>query len=174
MDKVFSIHQPMKSGFAEVETKTYKMLIGKSGKRWLISTNHNSADNIYVEGGPNSDGFGGATLHFTLESGEVISLKGPWHSNSDSLLDDTGYDATDQHLTQGIISLNTKHNYENDWNKVLYIDVLHYDEQPVIGRFSRIKEMANEFAKKFKSNIYYAEISNGGGSSGMIDYSKII
>jgi hypothetical protein len=72
--------------------RKYKMLTGKSGKRWFIAIQPNEGDNVYCEGGPGSDGFGGREIAFTLDSGEVVKVIGPWHSNSGALLADTGYD----------------------------------------------------------------------------------
>ena len=160
----FSIHGPMKCGSYEAEKRIYKLLIGKSGKRWLVSVQTNEADNIYVEGNKNSDGFGGRTLNFELENGEKLDLKGPWHSNSTALFEDTGYDIRNKHLTFGVIALDRKY---ISYNKPdIYIDVLYKDEDFVVGEFERIEKMAQEFSNKLNKKVAYGVKSWGGGSSG--------
>ena len=163
MNIKFSIHGPMKSGIGEQSIRTYKKIVGKSGT-WLISIQDNEADNIYFasNSGKRSDGFGGATLEFVLENGQIEEVQGPWHSNSDSLYSDTGYDVRDKHLTRGIIAKDIKRgpNWEDE-----YIDVLHYDEVPVIGKYKRIEDLAQELANEHNCRVYYAMKSSGGGNA---------
>ena len=64
--------QPMSCSSYEAEKRRYKKVIGKSGRVWLYAIQDNPADNIYVSGGENSDGFGGRTLSFTLEDGTNV------------------------------------------------------------------------------------------------------
>ena len=164
----FSIHQGMISGQYEQSIRKYKRLTGKKGI-WYVAIQDNPADNIYFcnKRSGYSKGFGGATLHFELEDGTKEKVQGPWHSNSDALYGDTGYDIRDKCLTQGIIAKIRKpgENYEN-----IYEDVLHYDEEPVLGTFSRIRDLATELVKEHKCKLYYAVVSKGGGSSHFIDY----
>lgn len=163
MEKRFNISQGMICGSAEAEKRTYKLLKGKSGKKWLIACQANEADNIYVEGEKDSDGFGGRVLNFLLKNGKTISLKGPWHSNSDSLFNDTGYDVRNKCFTQGIIALKIK---ESDYYKgTLYSDILFEDQKATLGKYNRIENKAQEFANKLNKKIHYAVISKGGGSS---------
>lgn len=159
----------MVCGRSEAEQRKYNLRIGKSGKRWLIADQINEADNIYVEGNKNSDGFGGRTLDFTLVSGEIISLKGPWHSNSDSLYLDTEYDCRDKHYTCGVVALNR----ESDWRKGdKYIDILYKDEGYTLGEFNRIKKIAQKIANKINKGVYYYSQSMGGSISSFIEPEK--
>jgi len=166
----FSIHQGMKSGQYEQSIRKYKKIQGTSGT-WYVAIQDNIADNIYVDShDPKSQGFGGATLEFQLEDGTTEQVKGPWHSNSNALFNDTGYDVRDKSLTRGIVAKSM--NYDKSDFIPIYTDVLHYDEQPVIGNFYRIQKIAEKFSKELKCNIYYAVISSGGGSSSWVEYKE--
>jgi hypothetical protein len=164
--KQFSIHQGIKSGQAEQAVRKYKKIVGKTGV-WYVSIQENEGDNIYYSknNGKYSDGFGGSTLSFELEDGTVDHVQGPWHSNSGGLLLDTGYDATHKHLTRGIVALDLLP-VKGDFWKTQHEQVLHFDEEPVIGDYSRIEIMAQDFANKLGKPVYYAVVSTGGGHSG--------
>lgn len=161
----FSTYGPMISGQGELESRVYKKIIGKRGI-WYIAIQENAADNVYFcsKEDTNSSGFGGATLTFKMEDGTEEQAKGPWHSNSDSLFADTGYDIRDKYFTRGIVAKN--HEYAKDmYQPDIYTDVLHYDDVPVLGEFHRIEKIAQEFADNLNCTIYYAVKSSGGGSS---------
>jgi hypothetical protein len=76
----------------------------------------------------------------------------------------TGYDATEKHQTQGIISKERIHG-KGGYSADLYKDVLHYDEKPVIGKHQRIEELAQQYANDLGIIVYYAYVSSGGGCS---------
>lgn len=160
----FGISGPMTCASSEAEERTYKLLVGKSGDRWLIAIQPNPADNVYVEGGPNSDGFAGRTIEFLIEDGTRIKLRGPWKSNSDDLFKDTGYDIRNKHLTIGICALECEFDYRKG---NLYKGVLHKDSDWVIGEYERINKIAQALADKHGKPIYRAYRSQGGGYSGM-------
>jgi len=100
--------QPMRCSSYEAEQRRYKKIIGKDGHIYLYAIQDNPADNIYVSGGKNSDGFGGRTLSFTLEDGTVEELRGPWHTNSDDLFVHTGIDLRAKYLTFVVIGKGRK------------------------------------------------------------------
>lgn len=173
---LFSIYGPMRSGQGELEARTYKKIEGKRGI-WYVAVQENCGDNVYFADkhpAPNAyfQGFGGATLTFKLEDGTEDHVKGPWHSNSGSLFEDTGYDVRDKYLTRGIIAKNREFSKDSRGGDI-YTDVLHYDEAPVLGAFERIDKMAQQFANDLKCEIYYAMKSDGGGSSGTKQPEKI-
>ena len=156
----------MRPAQRDAQIRKYRMFVGKSGRRWMVGAQPAEADNIYVEGGRGSKGFGGATLKFELEDGEIIALTGPWKTGADGLLKDTGYDATDKYTSRGIIALER----EYDWKQGdLYKGVLYVDERPVIGTFDRVKELAQKFANDLGKNVYYAVVTYGGGSSSRVE-----
>lgn len=161
----FSIHSSMTCGSYEAESRTYKLFYGKSGKRWLVANQPNEGDNVYVEGEKNSDGFGGRILTFKLMDGTTVGLKGPWHSNADTLFEDTEYNARDKHLTIGIVAKYVKPDY---YKGDLFTSILHLDKEPVIGEYDRVQKIAQEFANKLKHEVRYAMKSTGGGSSGPV------
>ncbi len=165
---LFSIHQPMVSARGEIEEQRFKMIMGNKGRRWFVSCQPAEADNIYVEGGKNSQGMGGATCPFLLENGETVNIQGPWKTGADGLFSETGYDAREKYTSRGIVSLGKE--YGEKWNEPdLYHDVLHCDTEPVIGAFDRIDKIAQEFANKLGKKIYVSVITSGGGSAGWKD-----
>lgn len=173
MEKIeFSIYSKMVCGHYEQSIRTYKKLQGKSGNIWYISIiDKNIGDHIYVDTkNPNSNGFGGSTLSFQLDDGTIDRVKGPWHSGADSLFCDTGYDLRDKHLTQGIIAKSKE--YTENYKNIVYSDILHYDENPVIGEFNRITKLAEKLSKEHKCTVFYAVKSNGGGNSGSKQYKE--
>jgi hypothetical protein len=153
-------------GSHEAEVRKYKMYVGKSGRRWLVAIQPNEADNIYVEGGPNSDGFAGRTLDFTLENGEVVSLKGPWHTNSGSLFADTGVDIRDKNLTFVVIGLDRT--YTDKGYRTIIKDVIYKDEKPTIGEYYRGTKLAMSLAKKLNKPVMCYSKSAEGSSSGFV------
>lgn len=162
----FSICQGIKSAQSEQSSKKYKKIKGKSAD-WYIAIQKNEGDNIYFasRSKSHSNGFGGSSLQFELEDGTIDTVQGPWHSNSASLLEDTGYDATHKYLTQGIIALDCEP-HSNKNGVTLHKEILHRDEEPVLGDYHRIDIMAQEFANKLQKEVYCAVVSMGGGSSG--------
>jgi hypothetical protein len=161
---LFSIHQSMISASADAECRRYKMLTGKSGRRWFIACQPNEGDNVYVEDlDPNSQGFAGRTLTFTLESGQQVDLKGPWKTTG-GLLKDTGYDVSQKYQSFGLVALNV------EWQPGGYIgkytEIIHRDLEPAIGAFDRIESIAQEYADAHHVQVFFAVITGGGGHSG--------
>lgn len=157
----------MFSGQAEAVAHTYNIHIGKSGRIWLVSTEAACAGNIYVQGGPKSDGFGGATLSFTLANGcDKISLHGPRHSNCESLFSDTGIDVRNRHLVYGVIGKG------RDWKdgRSIIKDLIYFDEKPTIGPFNRIKDKAEALAESLNQQLYYYTETKGGSSCGPTNF----
>jgi len=166
--KEFSIYGGMISGFSEQGNNLYRKYKGLKST-WFVGIN-DPANHIYYAPPPgsNSQGFGGATLTFKLEDGTEESVQGPWNSNSDSFLADTGVDFTDQHMTQGIVSL--EHEYPKDIReKDVYKSVIHFDEVPAIGTFNRVMDIAQNYANEHNCRVYYAVKSRGGGSAGSVE-----
>ena len=86
------------------DPKTFQLIIGRSGIGWIIPVDvPNRADYIYCTNSEDwesaGEGFGGSTLNFILENGDVFLLHGGWHSNSSSLYTDTGVDIGNEHFT---------------------------------------------------------------------------
>lgn len=157
--------QPMRSGQGEAQSRRYYLYTGKSGKRWLVADQDNAAANVYVEGGPNSDGFGGATLTFPLVDGSEIKLKGPWHGNSDALFEDTGIDVRDRHYTFVVVS---RRRESGEHYELIHADVLYKDDTPQLGNFHRGDLIAREWAQKLNEIVYLYSASEGGSSSGQV------
>lgn len=157
--------QPMICGSAEAESRRYYKHVGKSGKIWLVADQEDAAANVYVEGGPNSDGFAGRTLTFPLVDGTEIKLKGPWHANADAMFADTGVDVRDKHRTFVVVSRDRKSgkNYES-----IMVDVLYRDDEPQIGSFHRGDEIARQWAREIGAPVYCYSASAGGSSCGQV------
>lgn len=154
----------MVSASGEASKYKYRLYHSGSGKQWLVADIPNAGDEVYMEGGPNSQGFGGATLAFELLGGGEIKLKGPWHSSSHALWEAIGIDVRDKHLTFVVISRGRR--YEN--GQAILTDVIYKDEEPVIGSFDRGKELARRLGHYIRRNLYLYSKSSGGSSCGPI------
>lgn len=165
MKVLFPMRQGIVSGQHEQSIRTYRLYTGKSGNRWLVADQANPGDNIYVEGGPGSRGFGGAKLQFLLVDNTKLELTGPWHCNADSLFHDTGIDVRDKHETFGIVAQKREPGPQGgfEW---YYDDIIHKDEAPTIGHYDRIERIANAWSREHQKSCYYCFISRGGGSFG--------
>lgn len=160
--------QGMICGRSEAASRKYKKIIGKS-RVWYIAIQENEADNVYVaphtsENAPDYKGFrgfGGAIIPFELEDGTIDNVQGPWHSNSDALFEDTGYDIRNKYLTFGVISRAIENNTSNLYS-VIMKDVIYKDEKPIIGSFNRIEDLAQEIADKEGKIVYYYSQGQGG------------
>lgn len=143
---------------ADAEERTYKKFIDKQSRIWLVANQVNEGDNIYVEGGSNSEGFGGRTLEFKTIEGEILHLKGPWATNSEDLLKSTGYDIRDKHFTFVVIS----EGRANEGYNTIMKDVLYQDKDWTLGKFSRGDELAEKMAQeRGKMVMLYSESRNG-------------
>ena len=163
-----------KSAGHEAQEREYNLILGDSGKTWLVSTQENQADNIYVSASAGENlpeprgfqGFGGSTLRFKLSgSGEYIELKGPWHANSDSLYEDTGYDCRNKHYT--FVAISKSHSVD-DIYKTTMRDILYLDDGLVLGRFNRGRILARKIARAYRQEVMCYSSSNGGSGYGYI------
>jgi hypothetical protein len=167
--------QGMICASADAQSRKYRKVTGKSGRNWYIAID-SPAGNVYVS--PKSEentpgykgfkGFGGRTLQFELEDGTVDHIQGPWHSNSDSLFEDTGVDVRDQHVTFGVISRDFKSDPDDPWGDGIMVDVLYIDEEPNKGSFDRIDKLAEEYAEREGKQIMYYRESKGGSCRGPV------
>ena len=163
--KFIADYYQMFSGQEVAQSNLYKIALGKTGRIWLYST----ADNIYVQGGPNSEGFGGALLEFKLENGcDSVKLKGAWHTESTSLFVDTGVDIRDQNLTIGVIG--RKRGYDN--GRAVIEDIIWFDKEPVYGTFDRVDKLADKLSHERKEVLYYHKQSMGGSCCGPVNYKE--
>ncbi len=160
---------PMTCASSEAESKKYNYVVGKSGCIWLYAVQDNSADNIYVSGGKNSDGFAGRTLTFPLIDGKELKLAGPWHANSHDLFKDTGIDLRDKNLTFVVIGLGRETKKTEKGRLDIMLDVIYKDKEPTIGYFDRGDRLAQEIANKIKRPVFYYIQSCGGSSSSKIE-----
>lgn len=166
----FSIYSPMISAQDDACGRTYHLHRAKprgvfpKGRIWLVANQENAADNVYAEGGPGSDGFGGATLRFKLVDGTVVSLKGPWKTGAGALFADTGHDVRDKYLTRGIVA------FERAIGKFggadTFTEIVHYDDGPVLGTFDRVRQIALQAANDAGREVYFSFVSHGGGHAG--------
>lgn len=142
---------------SEAESKRLVLVRGKSGRCWLYDPD--GAD-CYVEGGPDSGGFGGRVITFTLLDGTQVQWKGPWHSNTNALFLDTGVDLRNKHLTWGCVGLGRKGN--------TITDVIWFDDRPTMGAFDRVESKARELAAERNCPVFVYMQSQGGSLTAMI------
>lgn len=155
----------MISGIDQAEKGEYKVAIGKSGKRWLYNDDiKGCASHIYVEGEPGSQGFGGSVISFKLLNGDVLNLRGPWHTNSHSMFADTGIDLRDRSITFGVIG--TDREFVSNSMSMAISNVLYFDTEPTEGSFNRIKDLANKMAIERGQELAFYSESEGGSQCG--------
>lgn len=162
---------PMISGRADAEARRFKKIPCTNGRGgvWLVALQPNEADNVYFHDprDTKSDGFGGATLRFTLEDGTVYEAKGPWKGHAGSLLRDTGYDCRDKHLT--FVAIGRAQRFEKNPRSYMgstriLSDLAHRDpDGGAIGDFYRYKQI---LAKLPNGEYFYYSESAGGSSAG--------
>ena len=160
-------------GSAEAEANKYHVYAGRDGKRWLVADRDDCGDFVYVEGGPNSEGFAGRTINFPLVDGTELALKGPWHTNPEALFAATGVDVRDCHKTFGVISRDRKH-YPQTFaptpmsGRDVMVDVIYMDTEPRIGWFNRVKTIAQVHANLLGETVFYYQESADGSSCGPV------
>ena len=128
------------------------------GNTWLLPSNiQNKADHIWVET-DNPTGCSGRRIEFNLANGDTIKVKGPWHTNANSLYNATGIDYRDLTLTWGLIA-------ERRIDLYVYENILYIDQKPTLGIYTRIKDLANSLTQE----VAYHVNSHGGSTSGFND-----
>jgi hypothetical protein len=164
---LFRIGGPMISASGDASERKYRLLRGKSGKRWVVAVQEEAAENIYVDGGRGSEGMAGRTLTFELEGGGSVDFIGPWKTEAQSLLADTGFDVRGMYYFQCIIATERKcgttfHSPDE------YSGILHYDPAPILNNPispESIGEVAQAHANRLGVPVYYAWTTKGGGCS---------
>lgn len=143
----------------------YRVIQGRSGNTWIVPTyTDHPAEGIHVDQhDPHSQGYGGSILTFPLEDGTTYSVRGPWHSNSEALYEDTGVDLRHTHRTYGCVALNLR--YDNRGIGI-FEGLIHVDREPTIGSFDRITDIAQAEADRHNHPIAACSISHGGGHMG--------
>jgi len=149
----------------------YNIHIGKDKRIWLVTTDQDP-DHIIVQGGPGSQGYGGADLVFTLANGvDKITLHGPWHSNTDSLFKQTGIDLRAKIVTWGVIGRGREFRPANAYSSDSVItDLVYFDKEPMPGVYNRIQNLAKEMSDAEGIPLYYHMCSYGGGSTGPVNW----
>ena len=155
----------MISGLGEALGRKYKKVKGKSGNFWFIPLQDNPADNIYMDNPKDRDskGFGGRIVNFELDNGEVYLAHGPWHSNADSLFEDTGIDVRDLYFTKVILGTGGVEYQGGHSFKIK--EVVYQEDEFKLGSYRRGEELAQEYANKLKKNIHGWIESKSGGHS---------
>lgn len=143
----------------------WKAAIGKTGRLWLY---HPDRSSVWVQGGPDSRGCGGNTIDFELDDGlGMISLVGPWHSNSDAFFKDTCIDVRDKHITWGCVGTGMEYDSNSGENRIT--GILWFDEEPTQGLFERVGLHAWEMQQANpETSLYSYRESEGGSSFGIV------
>jgi len=161
----------MFSGAAEAAKFLYRKIVDAKGHVWLYPVNSETpAEQVHFHApeDKNSQGYGGSTLHFELEDGTIYAAKGPWHANADSMFEATGIDIRETHRTFGCVAKHREYKSKpgSYAGVTTFRGLLHADKEPVIGKFSRIHDLAKEWADKLGHPVAYYSESKGGSSSG--------
>lgn len=152
----------------DADTCKYRTLKGKSGKSWFFKIGKFAAHRIYVEGGPNSEGMGGALCSFELEDGTTVQTKGPWMTTAENLFNDTGFDLRDKYATRITMARQVDYPKNHYYGMPNMIDVVHHEEDFIEGTFHRPNELAQNLANKLGEKLYYFIETGGGAQSGWI------
>ena len=162
-DKIVVNHnRGMICAAGEAEQRTFKMYKGQGNRLWLVAVQPNEADNIYTwnESCVKNNGFrgfGGSTIKFPLDTGEVLELEAPWHSNAESFFIDTGVDIRDKYLTAGFVAEKKGAKRKNDYylDQCVYYDTMFVDAEWTLGTFDRVEEFAKYFVWRVGTPLYY-------------------
>lgn len=175
MDYIITGNEISLPGFVILESisKIWKKIEMDDGKVWLIPTNVPNPGDFIHYWNPNEkptrptlQGYGGRTLKFVLEDGIIFECSGPWHSNSDSLYENTGIDLRDKHMTFVVIS--KEEEFDSVEMNTIMLDVLYIDNEPNIGNFNRGEILAKDFANKIGKTVHLYSQSKGGSYCGSI------
>lgn len=135
--------------------QVWKKVESKVGTWYIPIDIENKGDYVHLSN-RNKNGYAGRFIDFELEDGTVDSVQGVWHSNSRSLLENTGIDLTDKHIKRDILHTIYVNQAE--------VDGVVYDSGWVIGKFDNddfIKDLAKDFSEP---NLHHYSISSGGSS----------
>lgn len=163
-----------------MESMVYRKIETNNGRTYLVPVNvPNAADYIHVDvHDPTSRGYGGRTLEFPLEDGTMYKTKGPWHTNSEALLKETGIDIRELHGTKVTIwsvvdEVSTFKEYVRQEDGTLkWMDVTRprpvkgeviYEEQDYcLGDFHRGERVAQAIADIRQETVKFKSESRGG------------
>lgn len=158
----------MRSARGMISEKTWIKHIGKSGRIWLQPYGETENSMIIADGWPGSQGFGGGKHKFTLHTGEVIELEGPWSSNHDAFFEETGIDLRNRHRTWGCIGRHREYYPSKYEARPVICDLLYWDPpEGVVGSFNRIREIAKQLAYERDELVFAFSGSLGGSSCGV-------
>ena len=159
----------MISGQGEAVKNEYLTFTDKNNRTWLYTDAPNAGENIYVSNPDNKrgEGFGGATLEMPLKNGGTFSLRGGWHSNSDSLFAHTGIDLREKHYTYVVIGKGRSY---TDRGETVIEDVLYHDDEPTIGAFNRGDVLAKQIASELQCEVFLYSGNRGGSSCGKVSW----
>ena len=152
------------------EVKLWDYAQAKDGTYWFWPAEHKEPASMVhcgdtIKAGKRSEGYGGRLMQFPTKDG-IIEIQGPWHANSESLFEQTGFDIRDRHLTFGLVCMIRDHDDNGD---TIFRDILYIDpEEGKLGRYERINEMAQREANDLDTCVYYYNKSSGGSSNGPV------
>lgn len=158
--------QNMISASGEAESRRFQIAVDRDNRCvWFYTlTDPDPGGHVYVHD-PNdekSDGFAGRTIVFRIGKTGEYHAKGPWHSSSDALYENTGVDLRGKHLTFVVIA-----NYRvYEGCQTVLRDVVYMDDKPTLGEFSRGRELARKWATKLGHPVVVYSESSGGSSNG--------
>lgn len=177
-EEIVLCERPQICGSSMAESVKYFVHKGKSGKRYLVGDVPEAADYVYMEGGPNSNGFGGREITFPLVEGGELVLKGPWKISSSELFEATGVDVRGTMPASYVIAI-TRENRKSPvapWiSNMVMVGVLFEDDRAYSPRERRAlgMEQPHTIARRFADElghsvqIHYETIS--GGSTGPVN-----
>lgn len=143
------------------QPEVWRAMDGPGGRTYYYPVDvPNPGDHVHVDTkDPESRGYGGRTLEFKLEDGEVRSVKGPWHGGLQELYEQTGIRLADLHYTKVTVEAQGPNGSP---------EVVYKEDDFVLGQFMRGARIAYQLADALGRPVELHVNSAGGGMAGMI------
>lgn len=158
-----------------MDQTVYRKIKGKSGQTWLVAIIPEAASELFVTNNPSNTtgrgggyGFGGATISFKVDNGDQFDAHGPWHSNADSLFEDTGLDVRSLHLTRVWVAEGRDFGPGLSMRTVPSGAIYYQENSPAMGTFHRGQRIAQAIADLYQKEVWLYSESNGGSSTQLI------
>jgi predicted RNase H-like nuclease (RuvC/YqgF family) len=145
----------------EIQKTLFNKITGRNGKTYLYNGN-----SVFVEDG---EGMGGRDISFKMTNKTEEIYKGPWNTNANELLEQTGIDLTKMHYSFGLVFKNRQEALA--FEKGEDVEPFISDKNWTIGEFDggekRMRELLDE---RFYVDGYQVVMVNSNGGVSIMTY----